>query len=278
MAPVATSITTVYDGEDFLAEAIASLRAQTLEDLQIIVVVDGATDGSEKLAREQAAEDPRVEVVVMPRIGRSAALNVGLARVRSPFVAILDADDLAHPRRLELQHAWLAASPPSVGLVGSAEVRFHGSTGLLPALADGATASPDVTAALRRHNPLAHSSVLFRTSALEAVGGYDPSRVRQVDYDIYVRLAAAGYRIHRMDQRLIGLRTHPGQNYLAGRQGRYRLSSLGVQRSALRHVEGPPIDVAYFVARAGLQLARSVLPGAVADRLRSDAPIELPTA
>jgi glycosyltransferase involved in cell wall biosynthesis len=256
-----TSVTTVYNGAGHLAAAIGSLRDQTLDDIQIVVVVDGSGDDSEAVARAQAAEDPRVEVIAMPRIGRSAALNVGVAAARAPFVAILDADDLAHPRRLEIQRSWLADQGDRVAGVGADVVAFRGPAGPLPPVtAEPPYVAVEVTSHLRRHNPIAHSAVLLRRAALEHVGGYDTARTRQVDYDLYIRLAAAGYRLHALDLPLAALRTHAGQNYLAGKQLRYRASSLAMQATALRHVEGDRSDLLYLPARAGYLLARTAAP------------------
>lgn len=277
-APLVSTVTTVFNGEAYLADAIDSLREQTVGDVQIIVVSDGSTDASAEVAFDKAREDPRVEVVDMPRLGRSAALNVGLRRARAPYVAILDADDLSHPRRLELQTGWLADQPETVGAVGSQVVLFEGPSGALPALGDGPVGAPEVTALLRRYNPLVHSSMVFRASALEAVGGYDEGLARQVDYDIYIRLAAAGMSIHRLEPILAAMRIHENQNFLAGGQLRYRLSTIGVQARALREVEGPAIDHAYFAARIGFQAVRSLLPDSFMANRRLGAPVRLAPA
>lgn len=101
--PVVTVIVPGYDVAGFAAEALDSLRAQTLTDWTAVLVDDGSTDGTGAVFDAAAAHDPRFRVVHHDgQRGLSAARNTGLDLVQTPLVAFLDADDRYTPRALEL--------------------------------------------------------------------------------------------------------------------------------------------------------------------------------
>lgn len=108
-APSVTVCIPVYNGAEYLDEAITSMRRQSLEAIEIIVVDDGSTDGSLAIAQRHAAADRRVRVVRQPHGGVAAARNRCLVDATSEFVAFLDADDVALPSRLERQLTFLSA-------------------------------------------------------------------------------------------------------------------------------------------------------------------------
>ena len=102
-APLISVIVPAHNCEAYLHEAVASLTAQTIDDLEIIIVNDGSTDGTARVAAECAERDARVRVISRSKAsGRPAcARNMGLRVARGEYIALLDADDIAMPYRLE---------------------------------------------------------------------------------------------------------------------------------------------------------------------------------
>ena len=101
MKPKASFVIPAYNAETFLAQAILSCRGQSVKDIEIIVVNDGSTDGTAELTRWHAKEDKRVKLIhVEQNKGRSAARNLGNAAASSPFILVLDSDDLANRNRV----------------------------------------------------------------------------------------------------------------------------------------------------------------------------------
>lgn len=100
MTPKASFVIPAYNAEAFLAQAILSCRCQSVKDIEIIIVDDGSTDGTFELASWHAKEDDRVIVFHKDNQGRSAARNDGNQMARSPFIFVLDADDLANKNRV----------------------------------------------------------------------------------------------------------------------------------------------------------------------------------
>jgi glycosyltransferase involved in cell wall biosynthesis len=217
--PRATILTTVFNCEDYIAIAVGSALAQTEPDIEVLVVDDGCTDGTiERLGR---FDDPRLRILPCGRQGRARALNIGLAAASAEYVAILDADDIALPDRVQLQADFLDANHEIV-LVGS---RFRPSidaTGhpiqreVFPTEVEGMIES------FRRFIcPLFHSSVMYRKAAAAAVGGYDEAILCVEDVDLYVKLIGPARRpvLTNLDAELSLKRVHPEQFHYGSKVG-----------------------------------------------------------
>ncbi len=192
---LASVIIPAYNAERFLRQAVESALAQTHSPLEVVIVDDGSTDGTRRLADEIAAADARVRVFSQPNAGVGAARNRGLAEARGEFVAPLDADDFWYPKKLERQIAVLQERGERWGMAycWSKSVDEHGkeTESLQHWPVEG-----DVFEALIYRNVVGNASVpLFRASALREVGGY---RTREEqsgaqgceDWDLTIRVAA----------------------------------------------------------------------------------------
>ena len=109
-APKVSVIMPVYNGARFVAEAVASVQAQSLADWELIAVDDGSSDGSAEILAGLAAGEPRLRLMSCGgNRGAAHARNLGLDAARGQFVAFLDADDLWHREKLERQLIWMQA-------------------------------------------------------------------------------------------------------------------------------------------------------------------------
>jgi glycosyltransferase involved in cell wall biosynthesis len=125
-APAATVLVAVFNGADYLSEAITSIFAQTFSDFELLVVDDGSTDQTQDIIR--SFPDPRLRAIVLSQNrGIARARNAGLEAARGRYIAFLDHDDVAPPERLEKQIAFLDLHP-QVGMLGS-DVEFIDSRG-----------------------------------------------------------------------------------------------------------------------------------------------------
>lgn len=122
--PLVTVVMAAFEAATHIGAALASLSRQTMDDLEVMVVDDGSTDGTSGEVRRVARQDGRVRLVRLHRNrGQAAALNVGIEQARGCYLAILDADDEATPTRLAHQLAVLERDPGLV-LVGGAVEPF----------------------------------------------------------------------------------------------------------------------------------------------------------
>jgi glycosyltransferase involved in cell wall biosynthesis len=215
----------VRDARETLGACLDTLAAQTLEDHEVVAVDDGSVDGSAELLRERASRDPRVRAFLGARSGLVSALNTGLAAVRAPLVARMDADDECRPARLVLQKARLDADPATHVLgcrVGLGGARSEG----LRAYVDWQNALVDHEAIARDRfveSPLVHPSVMMRTEALRALGGWRDFRGPE-DYDLWLRGFDAGLRFAKLEETLLLWRDSPRR--LTRRDPRYSPESF----------------------------------------------------
>src|SRR5205085_2446307 len=99
--PRVSVVVPIYNVEHYLEECLESLAAQTFQDLEVVMVDDGSTDGSAAIAEAFAARDPRFKLMTRPNGGLSAARNTGLEAATGEFLAFVDSDDVVAPDAYE---------------------------------------------------------------------------------------------------------------------------------------------------------------------------------
>ncbi|MEQ9079366.1 MAG: glycosyltransferase family 2 protein [Sandaracinaceae bacterium] len=183
-----------YEAADTVRLALASLRAQSLQDWRCLIVDDGSSDETYALLDRAAADDGRFEVHRFDQNrGRGVARQFLLEKVTAPLVAFLDADDWMYPDRLTSQVTWMDLEP-SLAAVGSPMVIFDDALEIvgeasprvaspLPAILDFARPEPP---------PFSFPSSMLR-SELVARAGFDPALRRSQDSDMLIR-ALVGHR------------------------------------------------------------------------------------
>jgi GT2 family glycosyltransferase len=196
----------VYDAERYLAEAIESILAQTFSDFELLAIDDGSRDGSLALLEEYARRDPRVRLVCRTHTGLVATLNAGLALARGELVARMDADDVALPRRLELQVARLDRDPDLVCVGGAYEV-IDAKGRRIDLVRPPEAPEQILAAALEGRSPICHPAALYRRERVIGVGGYDVEVPVAQDYDLWLRLMDVG-RLANLSEIVLRLRYH----------------------------------------------------------------------
>jgi hypothetical protein len=189
-----------------LPDCIASLRAQTLEDFEVLAVDDGSTDGSERLLADWATEDPRVTLVRQAPLGIVAALEAGRSRALGRYLARMDADDIAEPARFAEQLAFLDGRPDLAGC--GTGVRYFpreavgGGGRRYEDWINGIRTPEDVERNLFIECPLAHPTFFMRSEVVAELGGY-ADRGWPEDYDLLLRLWRSGARLAAVDSVLV---------------------------------------------------------------------------
>jgi glycosyltransferase involved in cell wall biosynthesis len=170
----------VHNGERLLSRTLASALAQTYGSIEVVVVDDGSTDRTAILVEAAAARDNRIRLFRTQKFGVAAARNFGISQARGKLIALLDADDLWHPKKIARQVGVMQTSSPEVGLVYCWSVKIDESDFVIQPTGAGAGARSKshgrVTAELIKGNFLENSScALIKRSCIDAVGGYDES-------------------------------------------------------------------------------------------------------
>ncbi|WP_072393084.1 glycosyltransferase [Hyphomicrobium sp. CS1GBMeth3] len=200
--PIVSVVIANFNGERFLADALASARNQTLRDVEMIVIDDASSDASREIADAAARADGRIRVLPLAtRSGPGAARNAGLSAARGRWIAILDNDDLMHPSRLEQLVA--EAEAANADLIADDLLIFGDGTtptSLLSARqrTRGWLSAADFIAGnklLTREPVLGYLKPLIRTAFLREHGlSYTPDLPIGEDYDLVVQLLAKGAR------------------------------------------------------------------------------------
>jgi len=275
--PLVSAVIPVYNRLPLLREAIASVRAQTHEAWELIIVDDGSTDGTAEYLAALAAEDPRVRVLSMPHVGIVGRLyQQGADAARGDYVAFLDSDDAWHPEKLALQLAALAAYPAARWSGTTARTMDAAGT-LLPydRTLLRPTRSGWILEALARHEAgTTLPSLLIEASLLREIGGVDEECGVAADQDLILRLAAAA-ECAGVDQPLLHVRLHGARTTATSREP----TSVPMQRvfeKLARSTASPAIrricrrQQAFYAAHAALGwLARGHRRKALAGLLQS---------
>jgi GT2 family glycosyltransferase len=202
------------DAERTVRAAAVSILRQTWRDLSLVVVDDGSGDRTGEVLEALGRRDRRVELIRGPGEGIAGALARGLGRCDCEVVVRMDADDLAHPRRIERQVAALQADG-SLAAVGS-RVRLFPRRQVGPGMRryaawlNGLTTPELVDRDLLVESPLAHPASAIRSEALRRAGGWRDGPFPE-DYDLWLRIASQGGRMTNLPETLLDWRESPGR-------------------------------------------------------------------
>ena len=183
--PRCSIIMTLFDREDFVAEAIQSVIDQTEDDWGLIVRDDGSTDRSFEIAREFADHDPRIEAYQGEHVGQTLGLIDAFPRAAASYIGQLDSDDRLAPDALARTCDYLDAHP-KVGMVYT-QHRYLDPDGELgdigPSCLKPYSAQQLLTTFMTFHFRL------IRRDAYDAAGGFNPDLPYAQDYDLCLRLS-----------------------------------------------------------------------------------------
>jgi glycosyltransferase involved in cell wall biosynthesis len=194
-SPAVSVVIPVHNGERFIAEALASVFAQTYPPADVIVVDDGSTDGSQTVAQRYP-----VRLVRQENAGPGAARNSGIASASTDLIAFLDQDDLWMPGKLAAQVALLDRHP-QLEIVLTHE-RFTADPGAaLPARFPPAAFAEGVPG----YDP---STLLARRGVFERVGLFDASLRITPDADWFFRVRDRGVEVGIVPEVLVIRRFH----------------------------------------------------------------------
>ena len=207
--PSVTVLMAVRNGERFIRTALESVLNQTYGDFLFRIVDDASTDGTREVIR--SIRDERVELTSLEKnVGQTAALNIGLKRSESPWIARMDADDWSAATRLEEQRAALQEDP-SLACVGTGVWEFREDPQKRGAVILRPERHADIQRASLLGSGMIHGSILVSRRALLDIGGYDERYRYASDRDLFIRLFSR-YRARNIPKPLLGIRRHAGQD------------------------------------------------------------------
>ncbi|MCA9062426.1 MAG: glycosyltransferase [Planctomycetaceae bacterium] len=185
--PQVTVIMPVYNGQDFVREALESVFAQTFQSFEVIVIDDDSTDSTPQILKEYG---DRITVLHQKKQGHVIARNTAKEIARGEWIAMLDADDIWEVNALEE----MMKLTRGVDVVYCARSNFGDSERVDEVnFSSGDVPQGDIFEDLIMDNFITHSGVMIRRSTLNDVGGYDGSLKTTCDWELWLRLAATGH-------------------------------------------------------------------------------------
>jgi glycosyltransferase involved in cell wall biosynthesis len=213
MATVSVIIPLYNPRPDYLDEALAGVASQSGAEVEAVVVNDGSTDRSFEPVLER--HSAIVRLVEQENSGVASARNAGISAARGDCVAFLDQDDRWHTTKLEKQIAVMERDP-SVDVVFH-PVNYIDENGAIrkknsakERLLKQRRLSKDVLRALLEGNFIFSPTVLVKRSCFKTTGGFDPAVDPHDDWDMWLRLALAGFKFAGIEEPLADWRIHPG--------------------------------------------------------------------
>jgi glycosyltransferase involved in cell wall biosynthesis len=197
-----------YNAEKFIAEAIESILNQTYRDFEFIIVDDGSSDRTLEIINEYAQRDGRIRVLKGHHGGVSKAANMAMEAAKYPWVARMDADDIAMPHRLERQIEAIQ-SQPEVILWGAYARQINVDGKQIGFVEHGPTTLAAFEETRRTGNPvfILNPTTIFRKEIALQLGGFDPNLQAASDEELWSRMRDHGPML-TLPEHLISYRIH----------------------------------------------------------------------
>jgi glycosyltransferase involved in cell wall biosynthesis len=197
-SPEISVVMPVYNGENFLKEAIESILNQTYKDFEFLIVYDESTDGTLSIIQEFQEKDTRVVLINGDKEGISGALNKGIKKSRGKYIARLDADDISLATRFEKQIIHMEDS--GVDICGGHSLLIN-SNGKINGLNVVPISHKMCALSLLFKVPFAHPSVMIRKRFLDTNSlkyGQSSYKIAE-DLDLWLRMYGCGARFGNVD-------------------------------------------------------------------------------
>jgi glycosyltransferase involved in cell wall biosynthesis len=254
-----------YNSAAFIREAVDSVISQSYPHFELLVCDDGSSDATQEIVREMARRDNRIRLIVNQHGGVSRNCNVGLEAAKFPWIARLDADDVAAPDRLEIQIRAAERQPEVICWGGRAHlINRQGQ------MLRGAQLGPLNDAeyrAMRRSGKVIYilgPTVMFRRDEALAAGGYDPRFDGAEDIELLSRLARRG-PVRTLPEVLTFYRIH-GQSVTAHRSAQQRHLFSFIEARNLAWQAGGDLELEPYLADLAARPAFDRLRDEIAGR------------
>lgn len=203
--PLISVVMPVFNGANFLSQAIESILKQTNSNFEFIIIDDGSTDNSAQIIQQFQKSDERIVFISRENQGLSKSLNEGIDLASGVWIARMDADDISTLDRFEKQLAWLEQT--GADICGSWIECFGDVSSIIyrhPETDSG------IKMGLLFGSLLAHPTVIVKASIIKEIR-YDDSWNKAEDYELWTRMALRGVKMTNFPQVLLRYRVHSSQ-------------------------------------------------------------------
>lgn len=225
--PLVSVLMPAFNSELYIAEAIESILNQSHDNIELIIFDDGSTDSTRAVIERY--QDPRiVRMLSDQNYGVVRARNEMIDRASGQYIALMDADDIADPTRIEKQLQSIERG--DCDICGSAQWVLDESTHQVKKSKDKFT-DADLRSLLAVYCGLCNSAMMGKAEIFKQFK-YDTSILTSEDYYLWVQMAAAGYRFLNLKERLITYRRYPSQTSSVHLE-KFKITTIEVQKKYL---------------------------------------------
>ena len=258
--PLVSVVIPCYNQGRFLDDAVRSALRQTHPALEVIVVDDGSTDDTARVAAARAG----VRFVRQQNQGAAVARAAGFRESRGAYIIFLDADDRLLPHAVATGLDYLAAHPDRAFVTG--HVRLITEDGLPAGTPPQEHREGDAYRELLRSNYIwTPGVVMYRRAVLDTVGMFDPEAGGSADYELNIRIARR-FPIGCHHEVILEYRQHAAN--MSADAGHMLRSAIRVRRAQRKHVEA---DRAALEAwQEGIDIVRTDFGGRLIDQVKTD--------
>jgi glycosyltransferase EpsE len=227
----------VYNCAEYLPAAIESILNQTYTNWELIICDDGSTDDTYAAAQKFAKRHPKKIVLLQNsrNLKMNKTLNRCLKQARGQLIARMDGDDTCDPNRLQVEYDFLTKHPEYD--IVSCDMSLFDETGTwgVDRFPQGAVQPHQFV----KKSPFCHGGCMVRKDAFTTVCGYseDARFVRVEDYDLWVRMYAAGFRGYGLGKVLYSMRFN--KTAIGRRNKQNYINDARVKREAIRLLHLP---------------------------------------
>ncbi len=235
--PLFSVIMACYNSEPYIAEAIRSVLDQTISDWELIIVDDASTDNSYDLVKSFADNESRIKLIhAKSNQGPAAARNAAVENSNGKWLAILDADDIFFPNKLEKQKAFITSGrEKKLVLLGTGVILFGDDAASEKKYIYPAASKKLKSNLFARKKFPPHSSMTYSSCAFKAVGGFNVRYLRAQDHDLWLRLSVLG-SFASLREPLVKYRLHPSRISVNACMKGFQQKTYGTAASVCRLV------------------------------------------
>jgi len=202
----------VYNAEDHLEESIESILSQSFENFEFIIIDDCSEDNSKEIIDKYRSKDKRIKLLRNEENkGATYSINKGIKKAKGKYIARMDADDISKKERLEKQYEFMEENE-EVAALGTKAWNIN-EEGEKTNKRNVPETNEEIMNIITLMCPMIHPSVMLRKEKIEEVGLYNEDLRKAQDYDLWFRLAAKGYKMHNLQERLLLYRLEKGRSF-----------------------------------------------------------------
>ncbi len=201
-----------YNREAYISEAINSVLTQTYPTLELIIIDDGSTDGTQSIVSKHAANDSRIKYLYKENGGQASARNLGIKSAQGEIIAFLDSDDIWINTKLEIQFLnWDFSSVDMVYTLGFYLNENGDSKSIVPyKWVTGSFSGEMFLNILLTSNTTNTGTVLLKKNIFEKIGFFNENQILRgtEDFDLWLRIADSGFNVLGLPDRTVYYRIH----------------------------------------------------------------------